>query len=60
MSIFPIYKKVMDLTFYFEKIFRNLSHYNKYTLGSVFRTVSRVIVKLIIQANSSREKLTIV
>lgn len=30
----PIYKKAMDLTVYFEKIVRNFSRYNKYTLGS--------------------------
>ena len=53
----PIYKKAMDLTVYFEKIVRNFSRYNKYTLGSELRTVSRDIVKLIIKANSSRNKL---
>ena len=40
----PIYKKAMDLTIYFEKIVRNFSRYNKYTLGSELRTVSRDIV----------------
>jgi hypothetical protein len=28
----PIYKKAMNLTVYFEKIVRNFSRYNKYTL----------------------------
>ncbi|HUT72288.1 MAG TPA: four helix bundle protein [Desulfatiglandales bacterium] len=55
----PIYKKAMDFTIYFEKIVRNFSRYNKYTLGSELRAVSRDILKLIIKANSSREKLPI-
>ncbi len=46
----PIYKKAMDLTIYFEKIVRNFSRYDKYTLGSELRAVSRDIVKLIIKA----------
>ncbi len=33
----PFYKKAMDLTVYFEKIVRNFSRYNKYTLGSELR-----------------------
>jgi hypothetical protein len=37
----PIYKQAMDLTVYFEKIVKNFSRYNKYTLGSELRTVSR-------------------
>ena len=55
----PIYKKAMDLTIYFEKIVRNFSRYNKYTLGSELRTLSRDIVRLIVKANSAREKLPI-
>jgi len=55
----PIYKKAMDLTIYFEQIVRNFSRYNKYTLGSELRTLSRDIVRLIVKANSAREKLPI-
>ena len=44
---------------YFEKIVRNFSRYNKYTLGSELTTVSRDIVKFIIKANSAREKLPV-
>ena len=53
----PIYKKAMDVAFYFEQIVTNFSRYNKYTLGSELRTLSRDVVMLIIRANSSREKL---
>ncbi len=42
---------------FFEKIVRNFSRYNKYTLGSELREKSREIVALIIKANSAREKL---
>jgi hypothetical protein len=52
----PIYKKAMDLTIYFEKIVRNFSRYNKYTLGSELREKSREIVGLIIKANSTTVK----
>ena len=53
----PIYKKAMDLKVFFEKIVRNSSRYNKYTLGSELREKSRQIVELIIKANSTKEKL---
>ncbi len=47
----------MEMAVYFEKIVRNFSRYNKYTLGSELRKKSREIVALIIKANSAREKL---
>ena len=56
----PIYQQAMDLTVYFEKIVRNFSRSHKYNMGSELRTMSRDIVRLIIKANSSREKLSIV
>ncbi len=55
----PIYKKAMDVAVYFEKIVKDFSRYNKYTLGSELRNLSRDIVKLVIKANSSREKLPV-
>ena len=53
----PIYRKAMETAVYFENIVRNFSRYNKYNLGAEMRTKSRDIVKLIIKANSSRNKL---
>ncbi len=53
----PIYKKAMETAVYFETIVRNFSRYNKYNLGAEMRTKSRDIVKLVIKANSSRNKL---
>jgi len=52
----PIYKKAMDLAVYIENIVKGFSRYHKYTLGSELRNLSREIVKLIIKANSEREK----
>jgi hypothetical protein len=53
----PIYKKAIETAVYFENLVRNFSRYNKYNLGAEMRTKSRDIVKLIIKANSSRNKL---
>ncbi len=50
----PIYKKALDVAVYFEKIVKNFSRYNKYTLGSELRILSRDIIKLIMKANSAR------
>ena len=47
----------METAVYFENIVRNFSRYNKYNLGAEMRTKSRDMVKLIIKANSSRNKL---
>lgn len=53
----PIYRKAMETTIYFETIVRNFSRYNKYTLGAEMREKSRKMVKFIIKANSSVDKL---
>ena len=52
----PIYKAAMDLCVYLEKTVRNFSRYNKYTLGTELRDLSRSILLLIIRANSVRDK----
>jgi len=52
----PIYKKALDLVVYFEKIVRNFSRYHKYTVGTELRDSSREILRLIVKANSARNK----
>ncbi|MCD6361373.1 MAG: four helix bundle protein [Armatimonadetes bacterium] len=52
----PIYKKAMELGIYMQNAVRNFSRYNKYTIGADMRNLSRNIIKLIIIANSSKEK----
>lgn len=45
-----VYKKVIDLTIYFEKVVRHFSRYHEYTLASELREKSREIVELVIKA----------
>jgi len=52
----PIYKRGLDLAIYFEKIVRNFSRYHKYTVGTELRNSSRRILKLIVKANSMKDK----
>ena len=52
----PIYKKAMDTVIYIENIVRGFSRYHKYTLGTDLRNLSREVLRLIIRANSEREK----
>jgi len=52
----PIYKKAFDLCLYFEKIVKNFSRYNKYTLGTDLRNKSREICVCIAKANSLVDK----
>ncbi|MDG6005014.1 MAG: hypothetical protein E3K29_04110 [Candidatus Brocadia sp.] len=53
----PIYKEALDLTVYFEEIVRNFSRYHKYTLGTELREKSREIIRCIIKAKSTRDRL---
>ena len=40
----PIYKTAMDLTIYLEHVVRNVSQYQKYTIGSDPRQQSRELM----------------
>lgn len=55
----PIYRKAMETAIYFETIVRNFSRYNKYALGAEMREKSRDVVKIIIRANSTANKLPV-
>ncbi len=52
----PIYKAAMELAVYFEKIVRNFSRYNKYTIGAELRNRSRQIACHVMRANSLEDK----
>jgi hypothetical protein len=52
----PIYKKAMDMAVYIENLVRGFSRYHKYTLGTELRQLSHAILRLIIQANSQRQR----
>ena len=52
----PIYKKAMELSIYLQNMVRNFSRYNKYSIGTDLRDLSRHILLLVIRANSARQK----
>ena len=53
----PIYRDAYDLCLYFEKTVRNMPRYDKYTLGSELRNLSREVLRLIIRANSEEDRV---
>jgi four helix bundle protein len=53
----PIYKKAFDMTVYIENSVRGFSRYHKYTLGSDLRNLSRSVLRLIVKANSEKDKV---
>jgi hypothetical protein len=53
----PIYKGAMDLTVYIENMVKGFSRYHKYSIGTDLRNLSREIVRLIISANNTTDKL---
>ena len=53
----PIYKEAFDLALYFEKTVRSMSRYDKYTLGTDLRNLSRDVLKLIQRANSEEDRI---
>ena len=52
----PIYNKAMEISVYLQTVVKNFSRYNKYSVGSDLRELSRKILLLIIQANSTRTR----
>ena len=46
----------MELAVYLQNMVRNFSRYNKYSIGTDLRDLSRHILLLIIRANSTRQK----
>ena len=52
----PLYKKAMELGLYFQETVRQFSRYNKYTIGTELRELSRDIIRLVIRANSTADK----
>ena len=52
----PIYKSAYDLCLYVERIVRNFSRYHKYSLGADLRDGARRVLKLVVRANSRRDK----
>ena len=55
----PIYKGSYDLCLYFEQLVHNFSRYHKYSLGADLRDGARRVLKLIVRANSRRDKVAV-
>ena len=53
----PIYKEAFDLALYFEKTVRGMGRYDKYTLGTDLRNLSRDVLRLIQRANSEEDRI---
>ncbi|MCD4720896.1 MAG: four helix bundle protein [Desulfobacula sp.] len=52
----PVYRKAMELAVYLQNTVRNFSRYNKYTIGTDLRDLSRKVIQLVIRANSARDR----
>jgi len=55
----PIYKSAYDMCLYIEKIVLNSSRYHKYSIGADLRNYTREILKLVVRANSRRDKIQV-
>jgi hypothetical protein len=49
----------MEMSVYLDTIVRKFSRYHKYTVGQELRDLSRSIIRMIILANSSKDKTEI-
>ena len=52
----PIYEKAYDFCLCVEQVVRGFSRYYEYTLGADLRDGARNVLKLIVRANSRRDK----
>ena len=52
----PIYKASYDLCLYLEQVVQGFSRYHKYSLGADLRDGARRVLKLVVRANSRRDK----
>jgi 23S rRNA-intervening sequence protein len=53
----PIYKASYDLCLSLEQVVRSFSRYHKYTLGTDLRDGARRVLKLVVRANTRRDKV---
>jgi hypothetical protein len=53
----PIYKSAMDLAVFMETQVRNMSRYNKYTVGAELRKRTLSALSFVVRANSAYEKV---
>lgn len=53
----PIYRKAFDVAVYVEDMVKGFSRYHKYTLGTEMRDLSRALMRLIVAANSQKDRV---
>ena len=53
----PIYRASYDLCLYLEQVVHRFSRYHKYTLGTDLRDAARRALKLVVRANSQRDRV---
>jgi hypothetical protein len=53
----PIYKSAIDLAIFMENQVRNMSRYNKYTVGAELRKRTLAALSYVVRANSVYEKI---
>ncbi len=52
----PIFKQAYDLCLYLDQVVRSFPRYHKYALGADVRDCARRLLRLIVRANSRRDK----
>ena len=52
----PIYKRAYDLCLYLDQVVRNFPRYQKYSLGTDLRAAARQALRLVVRADSRRDK----
>ena len=52
----PIYKATYDLCLHLDRVVRGFPRYHKYSLGADLREAARRSLRLVVRANSRREK----
>ena len=52
----PIYKTAMELALLLQKVVAKFSRYNKYSIGTDLRAISRRVIQLTVRANSSGDR----
>ena len=53
----PIFKRAYDLCLYLDQVVRAFPRYHKYALGADLRDCSRKVLRLVVRANSRRERV---
>jgi len=53
----PIFKRAYDLCLYLDQVVRGFPRYHKHGLGADLRDCARTVLRLVVRANSRRERV---